>query len=149
MEQQIISLLFTHLNKTAVEWYAAEVGKVLPMMWDQVVGSFGAALEGCHLSCGQPLSSVPSSLEKSRRLLIISLKSWDSKDLDQQIYDEMKQTWLARGLPQYLKEVVFYAKGIVMVHMEERLKKWEELHAFSLDVTLGVAKETPKKDVPL
>lgn len=62
--------------------------------------------------------------------------------------DEMNRTWLARGLPQYLKEVVFYAEGMDMAHLEERLKKREEFQAFLPDATLEEVKEPPKKEIP-
>lgn len=37
--------------------------------------------------------------------------------------DDMKKTLYARGLPKALQEVMFYAEGIYMVKLEERLKK--------------------------
>lgn len=53
-EQQTISLLFTHLKGTAVEWYAAEVGKTLPTECDQVFSQFGNHFGGGLHSSGWP-----------------------------------------------------------------------------------------------
>lgn len=58
------------------------------------------------------------------------------KDLDPQMSDDIMRTCLARGLPQYLKEVVLYAERLDMVCLEERLNKLEEFQAFSPDATL-------------
>lgn len=45
--------------------------------------------------------------------------------------DDMKKTWLARGLPKALQDVGFYAKGIDMAKIDERLKKLGECEPFS------------------
>lgn len=53
VEQQIILLLFTYLKGTAVEWYAAVVGKTPPTEWDQEVTSFGRQIRVAPSSCEQ------------------------------------------------------------------------------------------------
>lgn len=67
VEQQIISLLFTHLKRTAVEWYAAEVGKVSPTKWDQVVASFGSHFGGTSSAVGS-LNTI--KLGKGHRIAV-------------------------------------------------------------------------------
>lgn len=42
VRQQIISILFTQLKRTAAEWYTAEFGNTPPTEWDQVVLCFGS-----------------------------------------------------------------------------------------------------------
>lgn len=60
VEQQIILLLFTHLKRAGVKWCAAEVGKVPPMMWDQVVASFRSCFKATlpQLWAGTLLSAI-------------------------------------------------------------------------------------------
>lgn len=42
------------------------------------------------------------------------------KEMDPQMSDDLKKTWLVRCLPKALQEVVFYAEEIDMVKLEER-----------------------------
>lgn len=70
------------------------------------------------------------------------------KYLDLQKSDDMKRNWLARSLPKYIKEAVFYAEGVDIIHYKERLKRGEFL-AFSLEASLAEIKEAPKNKVPL
>lgn len=70
------------------------------------------------------------------------------KDLDPNMPDGLKQTWLMKGLPLPLRDVVFFTEGVRMPQLEERLKRQEEFLALTRDLPPKVPKETPAKGDP-
>lgn len=84
------------------------VGPGSTILWEMILGRISSVASSHSLK-------YPQVRKRQRIADYITRIMKLCKDLDPQMSDKMKRTWFARGLSQYIDEVVFYAEGVDMV----------------------------------